>query len=157
VSEPTEWVWTGDDAEDHFRFRAFTAFGFDVDEYDAWLRTLPTCPAREELRRIRDEAKAEGLHGRAMKRLLHLLWVSRQALDREQGRRSLGGRATAEVNRDKAKHRDELLKKAAKSIIPAGGRIKNAALAAMLSERGHGGKEAIRKKLPKLLPRKKTV
>lgn len=83
--------------------------------------------------------------------------VTRVAGAAQMRGQSKGGRKTAIANRAEAAQRDRKLHAAAKMILATDGPMKDAALAAILAERGHGGRETIRKKLPKLLRRKESV
>jgi hypothetical protein len=160
-----------DPAEEFFRLRAWVEFHFeDLDDFDAWLKTLPKGPARDELHRMRAAAKATAnTTGNAalLEDRVKALWLSRTAQDREkeqapalnEGRkvirgRSAGGKKTAKANRKAAEQRDMAIRTAALSIIKVHGWTQYAELARLLSTRGHGGVAALRKKLPKLLPKK---
>ena len=66
--------------------------------------------------------------------------------------RRRGGSKTARDRKRAAAERDTKLLLAALAIRAVNPRMSNADLALKLHERGHGGKEAIRKKLRKLLP-----
>ena len=64
----------------------------------------------------------------------------KSAGDHEAGKRKL-----------EATNRDAALAKAAKSLLAKNHRLTDSDVARQLSERGHGGAESIRKKLPRLL------
>jgi hypothetical protein len=166
-------VWECDDPEERsFAIVAMFVYGFDVVAMDQWLGRLESCPARDEILEWRRQAKDVSLGSgpdAAMKPLLELMKIRRHTIDREgfllplakTGDASLkrskaGGEKTAATLKDEASARRARLKKAALDILKTDPRIKRRALAAMLADRGHGGAEAIRTMLPKLIGKKSS-
>jgi len=86
VETPEGW-YCDDAAEKDFAFEAWLA-GFDLIEYDQWLRALPDCPARAELFKLRGEAKSE-MDWQHKNRLFHFLWNARTAIERDLRQRPL--------------------------------------------------------------------
>lgn len=82
--------------------------------------------------------------------------VAQADLETDARRRSGAGSAALTQQRAAARRDAEILK-AARAILKDEPQIKGAALAAMLADRGHGGRYAIEKKLPRLLGTEKST
>lgn len=62
-----------------------------------------------------------------------------------------GGDAAGSDRKDEAKANDRALATIALRILKEEGPMSNSALAQLMDDRGHGGRESLRKKLPRLL------
>lgn len=104
------------------------------------------------------EVDAPGL-GQWVSRLYgryHGAWhLAQDSLKLIEGQKAAGAALAADRKADAAEADAKLLK-AARAILRDEPRIKVAALAAVLSDRGLGGAKAIEKKLPRLLGKKKS-
>ncbi len=164
-ARPQEWKntptgWTCDDESDLEFALIATFLGFDLVAFDQWLTTLPPGQHRDELLWRRSRAKAADVNNDDMRIMCeglkaeqHMrLWARKGVA--EHRRQSHGGIKAGAALSVSAKTADAALLRAARSILVTDPRIQRVALAAMLADRGLGGAEAIRKKLPRLLGKK---
>jgi hypothetical protein len=160
IGESVRWMrWKIlDDGPQNTGTRATTAPNEDVSDDSLPLEQAYGILARDNFAHaatvLDDEERRERLQSKAREyEALALAAVERRAIAEEATRkRSKGGKKTAKILISEREERDAVLTSAAKAILKDNPRIKILALAATLSERGHGGEEALRKKLPKLLP-----